>query len=445
MKSEERGAPGFAPAANLVRLVHEHRGDSAALRRIDGARLLARRRSFVRGARSAWLIAAALLAVGAAAAVLVAHVVVRPLSFTVEGAGVTAGGVVESAPALEAKMHFSDGTEVSLAPGAKAVVRRVDAHGARVALAAGKAHVDVMHRPEARWLFDAGPFLIAVTGTAFTLGWAEMEQRLDVQMERGSVEVRGPLSDGPLAIRSGQHLIVLVRDRETIIRDLEASPAAGPATAPPRVPLQGASATGDPSVPVSPSPAPQGTGASPGSAPDALVTSEVTRDRPGLAPATDCKSSSSDWNALVARGEFGAIVQQTERRGVDRCLTTLGSGDLAALADAARYARRDELARRTLLTQRRRFSSTAAARDAAFLLGRLEETAQRPLSAIAWFDTYLGESPSGTYASDALGRKMVLVQRVRGDATARPLAAQYLARFPDGAYAATARWLTQAP
>jgi hypothetical protein len=434
MRSDDRSAPELAPAAELVRLVHERRGRSAALGWIDGARLLPRRRRFVRGSRAAWLVAAALLVVGCAAAVLVARGVARPLSFTVEGAGIAAGGVVESAPALEAKMHFSDGTEVSLAPGAKAVVRRVDAHGARLALSAGKAHVDVMHRPESRWLFDAGPFLIAVTGTAFTLGWAEAEQRLDVQMERGSVEVRGPLSDGPLAIRSGQHLIVRVRDRETIIRDLEdgASPPVATTTGPATM------------APPSAAERPQ-TGTS-GGVPEALAPSgEAPHDRPSTAAAADCKLPSSDWNALVARGEFAVIVQQTERRGIDRCLTTLGSGDLAALADAARYARRDELARRTLLTQRRRFSSTAAARDAAFLLGRLEEADQRPLPAIEWFDTYLGESPAGTYASEALGRKMVLVQRTRSDAAARPLAAQYLARFPDGAYAAPARWLTQAP
>jgi hypothetical protein len=182
------------------------------------------------------------------------------------------------------------------------------------------------------------------------------------------------------------------------------------------------------------------------SPPDAPAASgETARDRPSPAAAADCKPPSSDWNALVSRGEFAVIVQQTERRGIDRCLATLGSGDLAALADAARYARRDELARRTLLTERRRFSSSAAARDAAFLLGRLEEADQRPSSAIEWFDTYLGESPAGTYASEALGRKMVLVQRTRSDAAAGPLAAQYLARFPDGAYAATARWLTRAP
>ena len=57
--------------------------------------------------------------------------------------------------------------------------------------------------------------------------------------------------------------------------------------------------------------------------------------------------------------------------------------------------------------------------------------------------TLLAESPRGTYAPQALGRQMVLVHKLRGVASARPLASEYLSRFPDGPYAAPARKLLE--
>jgi TolA-binding protein len=103
------------------------------------------------------------------------------------------------------------------------------------------------------------------------------------------------------------------------------------------------------------------------------------------------------------------------------------------------------VARRALAAQRRRFPRSARANDAAFLLGRLEEMAQRPEVALTWYERCLGESPHGTYTSEALGRKMTVVQRLHGAGRARPVAEEYLRRFGDGTYAAAARALLRAP
>ena len=113
--------------------------------------------------------------------------------------------------------------------------------------------------------------------------------------------------------------------------------------------------------------------------------------------------------------------------------------DLVALGDAARYRARSDIARRALLAQRERFSSSTAAHTAAFLLGRLAES--EPEAAINWYDRYLGEAPNGEFASEALGRKLVAVQSVSGPQAAKPLAKEYLRRFPRGAYATKAREL----
>ncbi len=54
---------------------------------------------------------------------------------------------------------------------------------------------------------------------------------------------------------------------------------------------------------------------------------------------------------------------------------------------------------------------------------------------------YLGEAPNGEFASEALGRKLVAVQSVSGPQAARPIAKEYLRRFPRGGYATKAREL----
>jgi TolA-binding protein len=350
------------------------------------------------------------------------------LSFVVDGGFLKHGSVIDVDPANEATLRFSDGSDVRLARGSHASMRQVEGSGARLSLADGSAYVDIVHRAGARWLFDAGPFLITVTGTAFRLGWDAAKEELDVRMDRGSIEVSGPLSDAALSLRSGQHLVVRVRQRETLIRERDEAapdePAAGQATA-----TSVDSATAGPSM---------------------RATSSVDgggRLRAGFdGPKQDWPGGSKqDWPQLLANGDFEAIVRQAERLGVEGCLASARSADLSALADAARYGRHDELARSALQAQRRRFSGGRASRDAAFLLGKLEETDQNPAAAIGWYDRYMREDAKGPYASDALGRKMIVVQELYGDAQARSVAAEYLSRFPDGAYVSRARTLTRTP
>jgi hypothetical protein len=80
--------------------------------------------------------------------------------------------------------------------------------------------------------------------------------------------------------------------------------------------------------------------------------------------------------------------------------------------------------------------------DAAFLLGRLDEVGQ-PRAAISWYDHYLEEAPAGAYASEALGRKMTAIHRLDGSERARPVAEQYLQRYPSGPYSALAQTIVR--
>jgi len=131
------------------------------------------------------------------------------------------------------------------------------------------------------------------------------------------------------------------------------------------------------------------------------------------------------------------VIEAAEQRGEPTCLATCSTDDLQAWADAARLLGRASLAERVLLSQRARFVGSPEGKAAAFLLGRLAE-GRRTSRALDWYGTYLAESPSGRFASDALGREMVLSAAIER-ARAVPLARQYLDRFPSGPYASHAR------
>jgi hypothetical protein len=417
------GRTGAAPAKPLLELIRAERGILSPHRRaLGGEGLLAKWRhaSVARRSRT--------LALAVAAAVVLAVAVfgwersrTPALSYAVEGGHVEREGLIAADRPVPPVIRFSDGSEVALGIATQARLRSVDPEGACIALTDGSAHVDVVHGRGTRWIFEAGPFLITVTGTAFTLGWTAAEESLAIRMDRGSVEVSGPLADGPIVLRSGQQLTVHVRERETVIREGAAVPvAADDERAPDPKGVEPASV--DASAPDLP-----------GAEPNDVDAARPTSVREGVA--------AEHWATELAAGRFAAIVRQAERRGIETCLAGANVQDLSALADAARYARRDDVARRALLAEQHRFPGSAEARDATFLLGRLDEANGDASGALALYGHYVAENPSATYASEALGRRMSLTRRLFGDARARPLAEEYLLRFPQGTYSASARSL----
>jgi ferric-dicitrate binding protein FerR (iron transport regulator) len=421
---------GEVPAAALVRLVHTQRGHMSTRQRVEGVQSLIARakwnRSDVRLPLRSVVASVLMITVLVSAIAMFAleRHAARALSYAIDGGHVERGGSIQPDSSSQPRLRFSDGSEVVLETAAKASLGSVDSQGARLSVAEGSAHIDVAHKPRARWLFDAGPFLITVTGTAFTLRWKPAEEQLDVRMERGTVEVTGPLSDGAILLRAGQHLIIRVRQRETRIVDLEDHAVAGS-----EPPANDGAPVADQDRPGSVAPR--------NAAESRLAQSAAMRANQGTA--------NRDWGGQLASGDSEGIVRQAEHMGLEACLAQSDSADLASLADAARYGRHDDIARKALLAQRHRFPLSTAARDASFLLGRLDETEQNLPAAIEWYDRYLAENPAGTYASEALGRKMTLAQRLYGDEKARAMAREYLSRFPRGMYAARAHALSQAP
>lgn len=342
---------------------------------------------------------AACVLLGVAARALLAP---RPITF--EGDHVAFADGKYSAAGGGA-LHFSDGSEVSLSPDCAASVSGLTAHGGRVRVEQGVAHVAIAKKPGAAWSLLAGPYTVQVTGTAFDIGWKADEARFDITMQSGSVVVIGPLAPGGASLTAGQHLHA---DRTLVIAQNDAAEV--PAVAPPVA------------------------------APDVAAPADSSLSD-AVAPVRTAGRASA-WREQVAHGHFDAVLADAEKRGLPRTFASASLEDLAALADAARYAQRPDISRRALLAQRHRFPGTPQAKDAAFFLGSLSEG--QP-GAIEWYDRYLQESPQGTYASQALGRKLVYVYAQHQTEAARELAVLYNARYPNGPYASTARKVLAEP
>ena len=360
-----------------------------------------------------------------------------PLSYRVDNGEIGDGGYLRSFGGSGVGLLFAEGTELRLAAGARGRLTSVDGQGARFAIEQGEVEVNVVPRAGARWLIDAGPFLITVHGTTFTAAWDGEREQLDISMKRGLVSVSGPVADGKIAVRAGQRLTINVPEREVLLRPSdEADNTAAPA-----------GDTTPAETAVAPSPAVEPSAPEAPRAVSARVPSIAPVRSPSRAAVTVRASAPArSWTAALAAGDFQAIVLEAEHRGLRRALVEAHSEDLAALADAARYLRRDDVARQALVAQRDRFPTSDRAHEAAFLLGRLTEGgAGGDVRAVGWYDRYLGEAPTGAYASEALGRKMTATEKLRGLEAARDIAREYLRRFPHGTYAGAARALSDTP
>lgn len=333
----------------------------------------------------------------------------------VHGGRLLEGGYLSAPGGSGVVLVFNEGSKFVLEPGARGRVRAVTTEGARLTVEQGTGSFSITPSREHRWAVEAGPFVVNVRGTDFSVTWDPQRERFELRLRHGAVTVSGPVLGEDWVLRAGQNLTVDLRKAETVIT--EGRPADAPAELAAPAPEP---AVVEDTPPASAAPPPASAGAAPSSAP----------------------SGERRWREALASGDWDRVLSEVERDGVDAALQTASSGDLLALADAARYRRRADLARAALLAHRRRFPGSA---DTSFLLGRVEELRPGGSSeAMRWYEEYLARSPSGTYAAEALGRKMILTEQARGPSAARSVAEEYLRRFPEGSYAGAARALLSA-
>jgi TolA-binding protein len=346
----------------------------------------------------------------------------------IEGGQILDGGYLSELGNAGIKLVFNEGSRFELSPGTRGRLSTLTTAGARLAIEHGQAYFRITENRGHLWSVEAGPFVVTVRGTYFAVEWDPKDEELEVSLRRGRVAVSGPVVGDELVLRPGQTLIVSLPRRESVIKEGgfrgESKRASG-------MPLQPAgSASADSQIPVSPR-----TGMSGAQRLPSLPAPEASADS---APRSD-----PSWREAIATGQWDRILVDIDRDGL-ASLRSLSSENLLAVADAARYRRRPDLARAALLEHRRRFPNSPRSLDALFLLGRVEEIGQGGKLAIRRYDEYLARAPAGTYAAEALGRRMILTKDVEGSANAARIAEQYLRRFPNGSYAKAARALQEA-
>jgi TolA-binding protein len=383
----------------------------------DGGALVARLAQFRRVRRvQKWTLAATLLLGVVVAGVLRWRALdtrpLAPISYRVDQQPPSAGGYVVARDHAETVLEFSDGSSVRMASHARGRVVELRSDGARFALEGGTLSADIRPRSRARWSFEAGPFLVRVHGTSFTVSWAPEEAVFVLRLRNGAVSIASPLSVSEIELRAGQTLTVDLHEQSSSV-----TMTADQKEAPPKPPTVAS---------VEP-------------------IASVAEPRPSAAAPLSTRWSNRGWSARLAQGEAGAIIAEAEQVGTEEILQHADGEDLWAMANAARYAARYSLAEQALLAQRRRFPSSAHAHEAAFLLGRLHDgDAGSPDEALQWYTRYLSETPRGPFASDALGRKMTLLERRGRRSEAVAIAQEYRERFPGGTYAKAARVLIRA-
>jgi hypothetical protein len=259
-------------------------------------------------------------------------------------------------------------------PGTRGRLRSVSPKGARVAIEHGTAAFQVTQSSDRRWLVEVGPFLVTVKGTVFTVSWDPSSERFELRLRQGRVVVSGPVSGGDIVLLAGQRLVVNLPKAETLI--MEEKPEEARRASLPLPALCPLHLRNRRWCETSPSFRP--------------------RRSPPL-PSTVAKiEGERRWTDELASGHWDRILEDVERTGIKAALDKASSEDLFALADAARYRRRMDLAREALLAERRRFPGSPRALDALFLLGRVEESSERGTTrAIVWYDEYLGPCADG--------------------------------------------------
>ncbi len=117
-------------------------------------------------------------------------------------------GQTMAAPAEAAQvLELADGSKVELEASARVRIEKFSPEDARLVLLQGAARFDVQHQTTRSFVVRAGSVDVAVVGTRFRVGLgsgAGVTGRVDVEVERGVVEVRRPGNAPPVTLAAGE-------------------------------------------------------------------------------------------------------------------------------------------------------------------------------------------------------------------------------------------------
>lgn len=382
---------------------------------------------------TSWLNRKVLLVVGGCAVAFSAtgfwwlHRQQPPLTATAgaSSAEVASGSLLEAPETSSLPVRFSDGTRVEVGPQARLQVLEFGRHGARLVLKSGSARFDVVQGEHRRWEVRAGMFVVRVTGTRFEVSWVPKEDRFELVLDEGQVELTGcGFAEGRTVV-AGQTVRASCHDGA-----VQVARSAGAAASSELV-------------------------AQPVSAPT-TSTSEMTNQAGGSMPVPVATTSSTSstasmpvpvkepgWRVLAQQGRYAEALAAANRLGFEPECARADAEALLLLGDVARSARYPEKARYAYSLVRQRFAGTGQASVAAFSLGVLEFDHWGAYArAASWLGAYVEESPGGPLIREARGRLMEALYRLGSDEATR-LATDYLRDYPVGPYADLAQRIVQ--
>lgn len=378
--------------------ISQKSGESGSLR-VAPLSAGARRRPLVWGLVAA--VAAGVLAFGIYEGAF-SHVADEPFGYAVDGARAGVADAFRDDGELIASedkpllVEFTDETKVKLSPfstlrvSSDAKERVVTAR-----LSQGRADFTTGEDSVAKFTLQAGVYTLRPLGAAFSFGYLPEDGQLDVKSSRGVVVITDETGKeyrvevgGKLRLPEGAVRVETVREASEEVADSSAG------SEPPKSAARSALPAG----------------------------SAVT------------------FKELASEGKFAEVVALAKKQGISRVLATASGSELQELGQAARYTGDLALAAQTWNHIAARESGPAA-QNARFFLGRLAEQRGDAGQALRHYDAYLRSGAGGVYTAEALGRKLTIVSKNHGAKKARPIAEDYLKRFPQGPYARTAREL----
>ncbi|RYZ01818.1 MAG: tetratricopeptide repeat protein [Myxococcales bacterium] len=358
---------------------------------------------------------AAVAAVAAAAAALVGVSKPRaPLAARFGAHPLSVGEWVSATDAGTPPIEFSDGSQVSLAPGSRARLATLDSVGAHLVLESGAADVRVVPNHGARYKVSLGPFAVDVTGTRFDVGFRPSDELFTLTLHEGKVIVSGCVLGEGRALLAGESLSASCRAGHFEI-----------------------SAVGARALPnVSAAPASESLGEA---KPEAEV--EPESDAPPRA-SKEAPPAVPSWQGLSRQSRFADAYALIALEGFDAAVAKAPVSELALLGDTARFAGKPADALTAYQALRSRASGSAGAKQAAFSIARVHFDQRAAYAdAARWFRTYLAEQPGGPFAREAEGRLMEALSRSGDRAGARQVASGYVERYPRGPHERVARQL----
>ncbi len=279
-------------------------------------------------------------------------------------------------------MKLEDSSRIELAAQSRIELAESKADAVKLRLRRGSVRCDVTHREGRRFSVEALGIEVRVVGTLFNVAIADGERRVDVSVERGSVEVRA-LDD------AGAYRRISAGERWSVaLPALPASASAAERAAPPPEPSS--------------------------------ESAEARPNRPKEEPrAAEPAPSAVDRGDVDSAGDPNTA---TARELFDLANLARRSGDLAAAARAYEL----------LLSK---YPNDGRVGLAAFELGRLRlERLGNPAGAVAALERALAKAPSPGLREDAMARLVQAYAAVGDGARCRRTRDRYLSEYPGGVH-----------